>query len=228
MTTPLFQEIMQTEFLSAAEDDDGARRGAISSEQAAALHNVVAQRQPSLAVELGMANGLSTMAILTAMRASGAGRLISIDPHQSTEWGGDGSARVARYQLAAAHTLVEDYDYLALPRLLEAGTVVDLAYVDGWHTFDHVLLDIFYIDRMLRVGGVIGFNDCGFPAVHKALKFLLSHRSYEEIDVGLKPDYAAANRQRRAIRRIVRWSRNDRYFQKLSEWRPPWNFYKVF
>lgn len=228
MSTELFDRIIKRDHVLDEQGNAVPLLGEISVEQATALHNVVLERRPSLVLEVGMAHGVSTLAILSALAANGSGRLISIDPHQTTDWGGLGLASVAQYGLSEYHTLEEDYDYAALPRLLAAGCTVDLAYVDGWHTFDHVLLDFFYVDRMLPVGGLIGFNDCGFAAVHKALKFVVSHRSYEEADVGLRPDYAAATPVKSLARRALRWSRNDRYFSKRDDWTPAWNFYKRF
>jgi len=43
------------------------------------------------------------------------------------------------------------------------GERIDFAFIDGAHTFDHVLVDFFYIDRMLNVGGIVAFDDVGFP-----------------------------------------------------------------
>jgi predicted O-methyltransferase YrrM len=216
----LFEEILGADYADAL--------GAISADQARALHRVVRTERPELVLEVGMATGMSTLAILTALEVAGSGGLISVDPHQSTQWEGQGTANVARHGLSSRHTLVEEPDYTALPRLLAGSTTLGLAYVDGWHTFDHVVLDIFYIDRMLTVGGVIGFNDCGFAAVHRALRFLLSHRAYREIDVGLRPDYVSATLPKQLVRRALRWSRNDRYFRKTGDWLPAWNYYRRF
>jgi len=51
------------------------------------------------------------------------------------------------------HELVEDFDYYALPRLLANGCRADFAYIDGWHTFDHAMLDFWFIDKMMNIGG---------------------------------------------------------------------------
>jgi hypothetical protein len=69
---------------------------------------------------------------------------------------------------------------------------------------------------MLRAGGIVGFNDCGFPAVEKVLQFLLSHRKYTEIDAGLAP--------------IPKYGRRgeDRYFRKDATDEPAWNFFAPF
>ena len=82
-------------------------------------------------------------------------------------------------------------------------------YIDGNHTFDFALLDFWYLDRMSPVGGVVAFNDCAMPAVHKVIKFLLTHRRYVEMDVGLRASYVDYSRVRGAIRRLTRREASD-------------------
>jgi predicted O-methyltransferase YrrM len=198
-----------------------------SVEYANALYRTVRKYQPTIAVEIGMAYGGSTLAILTALaELGGASTLISVDPFQTTEWSGVGIASVQRAGLGDYHQLIEQPDYLALPHLIEQGMSVDFAYIDGWHTFDYTLLDFWYIDRMLRVGGIVAFNDCGWRAVHKVLRFVKTHRKYKEIDVGLRKEYAGG--KTRLVRRVLDMQVNDRYFQKQQAWEPRWDFYAAF
>ena len=51
------------------------------------------------------------------------------------------------------------------------GERIDFAFIDGAHTFDHALVDFFYIDRMLNVGGIVAFDDLGFPCIEKVCRF---------------------------------------------------------
>lgn len=231
--TPLVARLFDTQ---ESEDEAGVVRplsAQINENLADALYRTVLVHRPRLVVEVGMANGVSSLAILSALRdaaAAGApaGRLISIDPYQRREWHGVGVANVARAGLADAHELMEMPDYLALPELLRGGMRVDFGYIDGWHTFDYTLLDFWYLDRMADAGAVIGFNDCGWRAVHKVIRFLQTHRRYDELDVGLPRAYAARDPLRSLIRRVRGWSTNDRYFAKREVWEPGWNFYAPF
>ena len=169
-------------------DESGAPtelRWETSKHFAEALYRTVTTLQPALSVEIGMACGVSTLAMLTGLQQVGDGHLISIDPYQSTEFRGAGRCAVKRAGLSERHQVIEKPSYLALPELVGAGHLLDFAYIDGWHTFDYVLLDFFYIDRMLRPGGMVAFNDCSFPAIHKVLLYMAAHRRYEEVDVGL-------------------------------------------
>lgn len=196
---------------------------------AEALYQLTRRARPSVCLEIGCAMGSSTLAICTALRENGAGKLISIDPFQSTTWKDAGRAAVARAGLSAYHEVIEEMDYFALPRLLSEGLAVDLAYIDGMHTFDYTLMDIFYVAKLVRQDGVVGFNDCGWRAVHRVLRWLLTHRHFEELDVGLEPDYAGrVPLASAALKRVQGRPNNDRYFRKLDEFEPKSQFYARF
>lgn len=213
---------------SAVVDGEGVER-AINSQippaYARALTETVRREQPNLVVEIGMACGFSSLAILSALPENG--RLVSVDPYHG-DYHRIGETLVCRSTRAASHQLVEEPDYLALPRMVEQGWQVDMAYIDGMHTFDYVALDAFYLDKLLRVGGVLAFNDCGFRSINKFLKYFVNHRHYEEIDVGLTPDYRGRNPLVTAWRRLEKRSSHDRYFRKLDSWEPEHTFFRNF
>jgi hypothetical protein len=203
---------------------------------AEALFRTVLEARPSIVIEVGMAFGVSSLAILAALhRAGDAGRLISIDPFQSTQWGGCGITAIEQAGFRERHELVQDFDYNALPRLLASGQRLDFAYIDGWNTFDYKLFDWWYVDKMLKVEGVVGFRGCGYPSVDKVIRFVRSHRKYDELDVGLPLEVANYSRRRGLLRRLTGkdprayyMQRQDRFFIKRQVWEPSWDFYAEF
>lgn len=203
--------------------------GVVTIPHANALHATVKRANVHDALELGMAYGGSTLAILSALDELGDQRsLISIDPAQSSYWDDIGAYNVERGGFRSLHRIMEEPDYLALPQLLRDGVTFDIAYIDGMHTFDYTLLDFFYIDKMLNVGGIVGFNDCYLPSVKRVLKFIESHRHYCELDVGLKRSYVSRD-LRRMFRNIATMTpKRDRYFEKQDGWEPEWHFYARF
>ena len=190
-----------------------------------ALTRVVRENNVMCAVEVGLAYGTSALAILEGLGVDG--KLISLDPFHE-QLGRVGKILINQSTRAADHELVELPDYLGLPRLIERGIVADLVYIDGMHTFDYVALDAFYADKLIRPGGIIGFNDCGFRSIHKFLKYFVNHRHYEELDVGLKPDFTGRNPLVTLARTIERRSNHDRYFRKIDDWEPEHNYFKSF
>lgn len=207
----------------------------ISHAHAHALNELVLRERPQLVIEIGMARGVSTIAILTALEAVGGGELVSIDPFQTTSFESEGLKRVSSAHLGDRHRHVDETDFAALPILLSTyAASTDLVYIDGMHTFDYTLLDAFYADKLLRVGGIVGFNDCWMPAVNRVVGWLNTHRRYDEVDVGLKPSwwprFRGAGRLKRlgAPSRLVSYRGEDRYFRKAEAWEPDWAFYDDF
>jgi len=203
---------------------------------AEALYETVLRASPTLVLEVGVAFGVSSLAILSALHDGNRdGRLISIDPAQSSVWKGCGLAAIARAGFEKRHELIEDYDYNVLPRLLATNLKIEFAYIDGWHTFDYALVDWWYVDKMLTVDGIVGFNDCSWPSVDKVIRFVLSHRKYSEINAGLPVTLSGCSRKRELLRRLTfgrkeEWYRRceDRYFKKTANWEPRWDFFAPF
>ena len=233
---PVLRELLTTKITRTPSGESVPLDSFIDVSTAEALYRHVRARKPRLAVEVGMANGISTLAILTALEANGGdGRLISIDPNQSTQWRDCGRAAVQRAGLVARHRVIEQPDSLALPQLLAEHTRIDFGYIDGWHTFDYALVDFWYLDKMMPKDGVIAFNDCGWRAVEKAINFVLTHRRYREIDVGLPKSFERPAGVFDVLRKIKHgrladyWRQvQDRYFVKTEEWEPRWDFYARF
>jgi hypothetical protein len=60
-----------------------------------------------------------------------------------------------------------------LPRLAAAGARIQFAFIDGWHTFHHTLVDFFFVDRMLNVGEIVIIDDVGYSSL---CHFILNNR----------------------------------------------------
>lgn len=201
----------------------------ISHDNSCALRALIEERKPKLVIEVGMAYGVSTLSILSALQKNGVGRLISIDPYIGWPTG----RLVALHQVALAgaekiHSHWHECSYTALPRMLQEELKPDLIYIDGNHNFDYVFTDTFYADKLLGAGGVIGFNDCGWRPVHKVLRFLMAYRRYRELDVGLPRVYYGSNPLFSLIKRLEGRSSRDRYFEKMEQWEPDHGFHRAF
>jgi hypothetical protein len=227
--SPILEEIYET---GEIELGDGSRvpvHSQVTRPNIEGLRRAVLQERPESVLEIGMAHGISSLAILGALEEIGGdGQLLSIDPHQTQAWGNGGRRSIERSGLAARHALIEDFDFLALPELVRQKRSFDFAYVDGYHSFDYVMLDFFFVDRMLEVGGVVGFNDCGWPSIFRVLRFIQSHKKYAEVDVGIPPDYHGRSPVRTLARRLRGFNWSDRYFRKLEQHTPANNFYARF
>ena len=124
-------------------------------------------------------SGSPTLYILDAMQQHGGGKLIGMDPAQHDHtWRGGGLHNVRRAGFAENYEFWEQTSQNILPRLSASGARIQFAFLDGWHTFDHTLIDFFYADTMLDVGGIIVVDDTGYPAIGRLCDFVLANRDY--------------------------------------------------
>jgi hypothetical protein len=77
---------------------------------------------------------------------------------------------------------------IALPRFLSEGRRFDLAIVDGNHRFDAVFLDLFYLGRLLRPGGIVFLDDYHLPAIARAASFFLANLGWALEEVSTTED----------------------------------------
>ncbi len=144
----------------------------------ALLQKLIAEKRPSVTMEIGLAYGLSTLFICEALAKVGGQRHIAIDAFQSSIWSGIGLHHVRAAGYGHLLELREELSQDALPRMFAEGMRVDFAYIDGTHTFDQKIVDFFYVDRILNVGGVIVFDDCDWPSIHQVCRFIATNRPY--------------------------------------------------
>ncbi|MER6739151.1 class I SAM-dependent methyltransferase [Streptomyces puniciscabiei] len=60
---------------------------------------------------------------------------------------------------------------IALPQLLTEGLVTDAAFVDGSHRFHEVFVDLYFLRKIVRPGGLIVMDDAGAPSVEAAVRY---------------------------------------------------------
>lgn len=154
--------------------------GGIHRDEAVLVTEVVACVDPEISLEVGLGYGFSAMAICTAgQRPKAERRHIIMDPHQSTYWGGVGLHHLAEAGFSDMIEVHQEPSHRTLPRLELDGLAVDFAFVDGWYTFDHVFVDFFYIDKLLKPGAAVMFDDADWPSVRKVLRYAVSNLGYE-------------------------------------------------
>jgi predicted O-methyltransferase YrrM len=129
-------------------------------------------------IETGMAYGISTLAIGSVHQERGEGSHIAIDPVQSADFRAIGIHNLRRAGLEDRVRVIEERADEALPRLRAEGVRLDFGFIDGRHLFDYALLDFFYIDSMLDVGGVVVFHDNWHAGVADAAAYVSANRAY--------------------------------------------------
>ena len=148
----------------------------LSPERGDYLFRLVRERRPSLTLEVGFAYGISTLFIAEALRRNGRGHHLVIDPNQRTRFDGLGLRHVEEAGLSSWITFHEEPAELCLPRLVQEGVRLDLAFDDSDHPFDHVITEFLFLALLLRTGGVLVFDDARLPGVGRACDFVAANR----------------------------------------------------
>jgi predicted O-methyltransferase YrrM len=138
-----------------------------------ALRDLLVAEAAETAVEVGLAYGSSALAIGEALVTVDAARPrhLIIDPLQATEWSNVGWDLLRSAGLDTVARLVRQPSSLALPQLLSRGLVADAAFVDGSHRFHEVFVDLYFLRKIVRPGGVIVLDDHHWPSVRTAAHY---------------------------------------------------------
>jgi predicted O-methyltransferase YrrM len=191
-------------FESKTYDLDGKLRrvtGAISSAQADFMADLIKTRKLARCLETGVAHGVSTVAICAALSELEKTGLkckhFGVDPCQYSEFNGAGLAALRRCGISHLFELLDGPSHLMLPKVIERGEKIDMVFVDGWHTFDYTLIDVFLADKLLRPGGILMMHDMPMPSKQKVWGYLRTHRKYRLLAGPMRP----------LSRRLLSWAK---------------------
>ncbi len=146
------------------------------------LYSLYSDANPKNSIEIGFAYGISTLYTCDALsKHERDWHHTVIDPVQSTQWQGVGLSNIQRAGYGDLVTLIEEGSETALPRLMSGNRTFDAAFIDGWHSFDHALVDFFYLNRMLKVGGLIILDDAHYPSIARLAKMIRTYPCYEHL-----------------------------------------------
>lgn len=176
---PVIAEIYETRVVRDASGNEYPAHSNIDRAEGEFLSRLIADdAEIRKTLEVGCAYGLSSLHICSALAGRESPRHVILDPFQHSSWQGVGVANLERAG-CDFYELVEAPSELALPELVrdQAGSF-DLVFIDGWHTFDHTMLDLFYANRLLRTGGYVVIDDCNMPPVAKAVQYVASYPAY--------------------------------------------------
>ena len=237
---PLLEEILQKKEVQSS---------AISADEGAVLQRLIAKVRPKVSLEVGLAYGVSALFICEVLAKAGGRRHIAVDPWQDAGFGGAGLRNLEEAGFGPLVDFRQKKSHVALPELLAEGVKVDFAFIDGYHTFDHVLLDFFYIDLLLTIGGVVAFDDVEWPSIHRVCRYIATNRAYRvcaEVRSNASPGLANravswCARRSRVLSRLLqsRFTETDEQlgfsrssgliaFEKISDDTRKWDFDHAF
>jgi predicted O-methyltransferase YrrM len=196
----VLENILQTNLVN-----DGNAQLALHSnmnrEQGILIDRVFRTVKPDLSLEIGFAYGISTLFVCDALAHNGkAATHIVIDPFQNSDWAGIGLKNIERAKYEHLIDFCEEPSEIALPSLLARGTRVQAAIIDGNHTFDHALVDFFYVNKMLTIGGIVILDDTNFRSISRLVEHILTYPAYELFATTMQPSQST---MRTKVRRAL-------------------------
>ncbi len=162
---------------------------ALPPERGRFLLEMCRAHRPIATLEVGLAWGLSTLHIFQALAENGAAapHHVIMDPFQHSLFHNAALRVLRELGLERAVEFYSQPSGLVLPRLVSEGRQFDFAFIDGDHRFDAVLVDLFYVDQLLKPGGVTVFDDMSWDGVYLACRFAQTNYGYETIAELSKP-----------------------------------------
>ena len=153
---------------------------AIGSSEGEAVRDWVVAEDAMHTIEIGLGYGVSALYICEGLVSTTGSeqRHVVIDPYQESRFRNCGLQVLKE---AGVADLVDHYaeeSQVVLPRLLSEGRQFDLAFVDGNHRFDWVFVDLFFLGRLLRPGGIVFVDDYQLPGIARATAFFLSNAGW--------------------------------------------------
>ena len=216
--------------------------GNVTLTQAQRLYDLVRARRPEVTVELGFAQGISTLAIAQGLEDNGCGTHYVVDPLENSHYEGVGLTSLGRAGLRDRVVFHEAFAEEVVPSLPRTS----FAFIDSSHIFDLTLMDFVLVDKRLDIGGLIGFHDLWLPAVLKTLRYIVTNRDYRVYgDIPTQPTPTKWHVGNAIVRRIPRaalvfrpevmelsmdldLTRTMTFVEKLGDDTRNWDFHRSF
>lgn len=143
------------------------------------VRDLLISERPSAVIEIGLAYGSSALAIGEAMISVGGTQHLILDPFQSSGFHDAGWEAICSARLDCIATLLRERSQIALPRLTTEGMMAEAAFVDGSHIFQNVFVDLFYLQVLVRPGGLIILDDHWWPGVALASRYFEENQNWK-------------------------------------------------
>lgn len=152
-----------------------------AKEQCEFLQRLISENKFSKSIEIGFAYGMSALAITEAV-VKNNGKHVIIDKFENTGWNGVGLDLMAQAGYMENIEFYEEFCYIVLPKFLHEGKKFDFAYIDSTKQLDWLLVDFFFLDKLLVKNGIIVFDDVTFPGIRKLLRYIVQFPGYKVYD----------------------------------------------
>jgi predicted O-methyltransferase YrrM len=185
--------------------DGDFERVALPQADGDVLRDTLVAQGARVVIEVGLAYGSSALAIGEALCSTGRSDVshVIIDPFQATAYDNVGLDVLNAAELSSQITFIGQPSSLALARLVADGFTADAAFVDGSHRFHEVFVDLYFLRKLVRPGGLIVLDDAAWPSVATALRYFDLNLGWQPVSISgrltarqlpgeiVEPDFAA-------------------------------------
>jgi predicted O-methyltransferase YrrM len=146
---------------------------AVYASEGEALREWVLREGATRTIEIGLGYGISALQVCEGLlgNVDPTARHVALDPYQATRFANCGLQFLEEAGIAQMVEHHAEESQIVLPRFLGEARRFDLAFVDGNHRFDGVFLDLVFLGRLVRMGGIVFVDDYQLPAVARAVSF---------------------------------------------------------
>src|ERR687894_3270822 len=164
---------------------------AVYAAEGEALREWVLREEATRTIEIGLCYGISALHICEGLlgNADPTARHVALDPYQATRFANCGLQFLEEAGIAQLVEHHAEESQIALPRFLSEGRSFHLAFVDGNHRFDGVFLDLVFLGRLVRAGGLVFVDDYQLPAVARAVSFCVANLGWTLEEVSAADDF---------------------------------------
>jgi predicted O-methyltransferase YrrM len=192
----LAKNIIENRSVENDKDETFPLHSETSTSQCEFIQNMMEKCNASICIEIGLAYGISSLFICESLAKKQSPQFISIDPFQNRDWNDIGLLNLRKAGFDIFTEFHSDFSCNFLPKLLESGLKIDFAYVDTSKVFDVVLLDAVYLTRLLKIGGIVVFDDCSFPGIKRMVRYI---SKWPHLTVVARHFESSTSRKRRFI-----------------------------
>ncbi|HEY3233920.1 MAG TPA: class I SAM-dependent methyltransferase [Polyangiaceae bacterium] len=111
-----------------------------------------------------------------------APRHLIIDPFQESAFANAGWELLEAAALHPTTRLIREPSSVALPQLVAEAVAADAAFIDGSHRFHEVFVDLYFLRKIVRPGGLVVVDDYDWPSVQTAVRYFEINMGWRSLD----------------------------------------------
>lgn len=207
----LLENIFQTKTYTNSKNEVIQIHSETSRGQCEFLQKIIAEYKFKNSIEIGFAYGMSTLAI-TEEIVKNNGTHVVIDRYENISWGGIGLDLINKAGYSNSLKFHEELSHNVLPKLLAGGERFDFAYVDTTKLFDWLMVDFFFLDKLLEPNGIIVLDDVAFKSIRKLSRFISQLPHYKVYEA--YPKNYEVSAARKVISLLSRLPKSEVYLKE--------------